>query len=239
MTRTGLERSIGILAMLNLAMIALLLGRPHFTNASRPVRGIKDPMIAMEMVRDASEVDLVLTDAPSPDREVMRIKQYADFAFIACYAALFVAMAFYLEPRKIAIAAGVMGVGAAVFDVIENLGILRIVDVDLGHTTQAMIDAVRDPSLIKWTLASLALGLFGMLALRSARAGLKVVGACYAIAAVLGLFGLLDLRILAWTGVPVLAGLLGLAILYLRPFRVGGSGTRGRGSRTDRDERFG
>ena len=225
--------------MLNLAMIALLLGRPHFTNASRPVRGIKDPMIAMEMVRDTSEVDLVLSDAPSADREVMRIKQYAGFAFIACYAALFVAMAFLLAPRKIAIAAGVMGVAAAIFNVIENLGILRIVDVDLSHTTQAMIDAVRYPSLIKWTLASLALGLFGMLALRSAPTGLKLVGACYAIAALLGLFSLLDLRILAWTGVPTLAGLLGLAILYLRPFRVGSSRPRLRGSRTDGDHRFG
>jgi hypothetical protein len=239
MTQAKLQRWVGIAAVLNLAMIALLLGRPHFTNASRPVRGIKDPMIAMEMVRDASEVDLVLSDAPSPDREVMRIKQYADFAFIACYAALFVALALFLAPRKIAIAAGVMGVGAAIFDVIENLGILRIVDVDLSHTTQAMIDAVRYPSLIKWTLVSLALGLFGMLALRSARAGLKLVGACYAIAALLGLLGLLDLRILAWTGVPMLAGLLGLAVLYLRPFRVGSSRPREGASRTDGDQRFG
>jgi hypothetical protein len=239
MTQAKLQRWIGIAAVLNLAMIALLLGRPHFTNASRPVRGIKDPMIAMEMVRDASEVDLVLSDAPSPDREVLRIKQYAGFAFIACYAALFVAMAFLLAPRKIAIAAGVVGVVAAIFNVIENLGILRIVDVDLSHTTQAMIDAARYPSLIKWTLASLALGLFGMLALRSAPTGLKLVGACYAIAALLGLFSLLDLRILAWTGVPTLAGLLGLAILYLRPFRVGSSRPRLRGSRTDGDHRFG
>ena len=200
-------------------MIAILSGRPSFSNASHPVRGISNPVLAMEVVRNVSEVDAVLSDAPSPDREVMRIKQYADFGFICCYAALYVLMSMLLvgEGRSLAISAAVLGVAAAVFDVIENLGILRIVDVDLSHTTQSMIDLVRYPSLIKWTLTSLALGLLGSLALRTHRTGLRVVGALDVLAALLGFCGLYENRFLVWLEAPMLGGLVGLAILFFRP----------------------
>jgi hypothetical protein len=208
-------------AVLNVAMIALLSGRPSFSNASRPVRGISNPILAMEVVRNVAEVDAILSDAPSPDREVMRIKQYADFGFIASYAGLFVLMSILLvrEGPAIAISAAVAGIAAAICDVIENLGILRIVDVDLSHTTQAMIDAIRYPSLIKWTLASLALGLLGILAVRTRRPGLRVVGALDLLAAILGLYGLYDNRFLQWLGPPMLGGLVGLAVLFFRPYR--------------------
>jgi len=214
-----LQRSIGVVAVLNLAMIALISGRPFFSNASRPVRGISNPILAMEVVRNVAEVDAILGDAPSPDREVMRIKQYADFGFIGGYAGLFVLMSIFLmgQGRAVAISAAVLGVAAALCDVFENLDILRILDVDLSHTTQAMIDAVRYPSLIKWTLASLALGLLGILAMRSGRTGLRIVGALDVLAALLGLCGLSENRFLEWMGIPMLGGFIGLAILYFRP----------------------
>ncbi len=214
-----LQRCAGALAVLNLAMIALLSGRPSFSNASRPVRGISNPILAMEVVRNVAEVDAILGDAPSPDREVMRIKQYADFGFICAYAGLFVLMSILLvgQGRAIAISAAVLGVAAALCDVIENLSILRILDVDLSHTTQGMIDAIRYPSLTKWALASLALGLLGILALRSGRTGLRIVGALDVLAALLGLCGLTENRFLEWMGIPMLGGFIGLAILFFRP----------------------
>jgi hypothetical protein len=123
------------------------------------------------------------------------------------------------QGRAIAISAAALGVVAAIFDVVENLGILRVVNADLAHTTQSMIDQVRYPSLIKWTFASLALGLLAILFLRLKRAGPRIVGAHYLIAALLGLYGLYDNAVLQWTGIPTLAGFIGLAILYFRPYR--------------------
>ena len=221
MATPQLQRWAGYLAILNLAMIAILLGRPSFSNGSRPVRGISSPVLAMEVARNIAEVDAILSDSPSADREAMRIKQYADFGFICTYASLYVVMSLLLMPqgRAIAIFAAALGVLAAIFDVIENLGILRVVNTDLAHTTQAMIDAVRYPSLIKWALASLALGLLAILFLRLKRAGPRIVGALYLIAALLGLYGLYDNAVLQWTGIPTLAGFIGLAILYFRPYR--------------------
>jgi hypothetical protein len=220
MATPQLQRWAGYLAVLNLAMIGIL-GRPSFSNGSRSVRGISNPVLAMEVARNVAEVDAILSDSPSADREAMRIKQYADFGFISGYAGLFVVTGTLLIPRgrAIAILAAVLGVVAAIFDVIENLGTLRVVNTDLAHTTQAMIDAVRYPSLIKWALASLALGLLAILFLRLKRAGPRVVGALYLIAALLGLYGLYDNAILQWTGIPMLAGFIGLAILYFRPYR--------------------
>jgi hypothetical protein len=222
-TDATLQRSVGLVAVFNLAMIVLISGRPSFSNASRPVRGITNPILAMEVVRNISEVDSVLGEAPSPDREVMRIKQYADFGFIGGYAALYVLMAMLLvgQGRTIAISAAAMGIIAALCDVIENLGILRVVDVDLAHTSQTMIDAVRYPSLVKWTLASLALGLLGFLAWRTGGVGLRIVGTLDLAAGLLGIGGVADNRLLQWLGLPMLAGLVGLAILYFRPRRHG------------------
>src|SRR5678816_299688 len=79
-----------LLAMLTVASFFLLWGRPSFTNASKPRFG--DPMLALQFARDVQDIDWILGDAPSPDREVMRVKQYADFAFIACYASLCAAL---------------------------------------------------------------------------------------------------------------------------------------------------
>jgi hypothetical protein len=217
---TKIERWVGIVAVLNLGAIAILSGPPYFSNASRPVRGISNPILAIEVARNVAEVDAILSEAPSPDREVMRIKQYADFGFICGYAALYVLMSMLLigEGRAIAISAAVLGILAGVFDVIENLGILRVIDVDLAHTTQAMIDAIRYPSLVKWTLASLALGLLGILALRTGRIGLRVVGALDVLASLLGLYGLYFNVGLQWLSYFGPIGLVGLAVLYFRPY---------------------
>jgi len=218
MSSPQLQRLAGLLAVLNLAMIAILMGRPYFSNASHPVRGISNPVLALEVARNVAEVDAILSDAPSPDREAMRIKQYADFGFISAYAALYVVMGILLIPqgRAVAIAGALLGAIAAIFDVLENLGILRIVNTDLAHTTQAMIDAVRYPSLVKWALASLALGLLALLLMR---AGLRIVGALDLMAALLGLYGVYDNAFLQWSGIPALAGFIGLAVLYFRPYR--------------------
>src|SRR5579872_6863212 len=88
-----IDRLAAGFAVLALVMMALLAGKPSFTNASRPPRGISDPSIALEVVRSLGDVDLILGDAPSLDREVMRIKQYIDFGFIASLTGLFLTLA--------------------------------------------------------------------------------------------------------------------------------------------------
>jgi hypothetical protein len=207
------------MAVLCLAAIALLSGRPAFSSASRPARGIPNPVVALEVARNVEEVDAVLSDAPSPDREVMRIKQYIDFGFIASYASLYAAMSLLLARdggRVIAISAAICGVAAALLDVVENLAILRILNVDLRHTTQSMVDSIRLPSLGKWTLASVALLLLAILLLHQKRVSLRLIGVANLAAGAMGVYGIYDNAFLVWAGIPTLAGMFGLALLFFR-----------------------
>src|SRR5579872_508232 len=82
------QRIAWALAAWCVVFLAVLAGRPSFTNASLPVRGVPDPVVALQMARDAADVEAIMGDAPSADREVMRVKQYVDFALIAGYVAL-------------------------------------------------------------------------------------------------------------------------------------------------------
>ncbi len=208
-------KTIAALAAACVALIIILNGKPDFTNASRPPRGIANPVVALQMARNVNEVDAILSEAPSPDREAMRIKQYLDFVFIPCYAALFIALAWMFGTRAAKIA-GACGVLAAVTDIFENLGILHVVNTPLAWTTQAMVDAIRVPSLIKWTLTWIALAIFAWLFLKGAGWLRRSIGTLDAIAAALGFVGLFDNAILVWAGVPMLVGLVGLVGL---PFR--------------------
>lgn len=163
---SSLPRLALLLAMLTAAAFVLLMGRPYFTNASRPPR-FGDAMLALQFARDIQDVDWILGDAPSPDREVMRVKQYVDFAFIACYSALFLALAAFAIRKGgwrqvIGIAAGICGLATGVFDALEDRAILNILDVPLRATTPAMIQAIRGPSTAKWILAGVTVVLLAV-----------------------------------------------------------------------------
>jgi len=214
------ERIAGLLALWCIAMLALMFSPPHFTSASKPQHGIPDPVLALQMAHDLADVDAVLGEAPSTDREVMRTKQYEDFGFIAGYACLYLALSWllarnYPRARAVAIVAATAGVAAAVLDVMENFAILRIVDVNLAATTQAMIDAIHYPSMFKWACGFIALGLLSTYFLWDRRRTAKVVGAIDAAACCLGLIALYDNALLAYAAGLIALGLAGAAIVLL------------------------
>ena len=206
---------MGWLALACVVVLVVHNGKPAFSNASQPARGIASPVVALQMARNVDEVDAVLGDAPSPDREAMRIKQYIDFAFIAAYAALYIALAMMFRTR-LAVLAAICGTAAAVFDLLENSAILRILDVPLHSTTQAMIDAIRHSGLAKWTLAFVASALFAALFWRSRRWAMRAIAALNFAAAALGFYGIYDNSILVWAGLPLFAGLIAMTAVFLR-----------------------
>ena len=116
--------------------LVVLAGRPSFTNASLVVRGVADPVVALQMARSADDVEAVLGDAPSPDREVMRVKQYVDFGLIAGYCGLALAICLALRRSGRGRVAWLLGIVAALAgfnDVRENLITLRVVNLDLSQ----------------------------------------------------------------------------------------------------------
>ena len=228
MKHQRLKRAIGWLALGCVVMIVILNGKPSFSSASLPQRGIADPVVALQVAQNVREVDGILGDAPSADREAMRLKQYLDFPFIACYVALYLvlAMLFFPGARLIAATAAASGMAAGVFDVRENLAILRIVDVPLNRTTQAMVDAIRSAGLTKWTLAFFTTALFAALFLRDRETqgprakgwGMvwRAIGVVDLLAAALGFYGLYDNAFLVWASVLLGVGLMLMLTAFLR-----------------------
>src|SRR5579863_7868083 len=146
--RPKIDRVAAGFAVLALVMLALLAGKPSFTNASRPPRGISDSGIALQVAQSLGDVDLILGEAPSPDREVMRIKQYIDFGFMLALTGLFLTLALMLMRQGgwgqlVGLAAMICGVATGVFGLIEQRAILRILDISLVQTTPAMINSIR------------------------------------------------------------------------------------------------
>jgi hypothetical protein len=219
------ERLAGALAVLSLAVAALLVGKPSFSNASLPVRGIDDPGIAIQAARSIADVDWVLGNAPSPDREVMRIKEHLGFVFVGAYLALLLTLAFLLLRaggigRIAGPAATICALATAGFNVAENLAVLRILDVPLYETTAPMIGAIRSASFATWALAALTLGLLSTYFLRSPRLSMRCVGGLFLITAAMQLYGLRDNRFLVWEGGPAGLALVGVAAM-LAPKRRG------------------
>jgi len=179
-------------------MLGLQMGKPHYTNASIPQRAFGDPNLSIQFARGIEDIDAVLGDAPSPDREVLRIKLYFDFCFIASYVALFLALSLPLAReagwvQMAGIAAAVCGVGAGVFDVLENVAQFRILDVPLRQTTPAMINAIRSAAAAKWWLAAATLALLGTY-MRGPRLAARIWGAVSLTVAVLMAIGIAELN---------------------------------------------
>lgn len=199
-----------ILAVLCLVILAVMAGKPHFTNASQPVRGISDPGIALQTVRGVAEIDGILSDAPSADREVMRIKQYIDFAFIAAYAALSVVIAWTMwrRSRWLGLGVAVVTIAAAAFDLAENLAILRLLPLPISETTPAALAAIRIPSLAKWSLISAAPVLLSACLLTARRWYLRALGVWDVAAGALTCWGVTHNEWLPWAAALLMPGLL-------------------------------
>jgi hypothetical protein len=187
--------------------LVVLAGRPSFTNASLPVRGVADPVVALQMARDADDVEAVLSEAPSPDREVMRVKQYVDFGLIAGYLGLGMVVGVALRGRVGLLLAG-LTIVAAVLDVRENLGTLRVVNLSLGRVNSGMLNALRVNSIIKWVVLAAAITLLASAIIARKQWYLRMAGGLCLAGAAVTVAGLFYNSILVWGGLLMVIGLL-------------------------------
>jgi hypothetical protein len=168
-------------------------------------------VVALQMARNADEVEALLGDAPSADREVMRVKQYVDFGLIAGYLALGAVMAaalFRTRHRRFALPLGALAVLAALADVREDLATLRVVNLPLGQLTPAILDALRFTSTTKWILFAAAVALLASITVAQRQWYLRAAGWLGFAGATLTVGGLFYNSILVWGGLLMFLGLL-------------------------------
>jgi hypothetical protein len=209
------QRIAWALAAWCLVFLVVLAGRPSFSNASLPVRGIADPVVALQMARNADDVEAIMGDAPSADREVMRIKQYVEFALIAGYLALALTIAMVLartRHRRLALVMGGVSVLAAIADVLEDVGTLRVVNLTLGQLTPVTLDALRLASISKWNLLLSANTLLATITIARKQWYLRAAGILSLAGALFTAGGLFYNSILVWGGLLMILGLLLTAV---------------------------
>ena len=215
MTPQTQQRIAWALAAWCVVFLVVLAGRPSFSNASLPVRGVADPVVALQMARDAADVEAVMGEAPSADREVMRVKQYVDFALIAGYLALALVIAAALartRHRRLALVMGAVALLAALADVLENLGTLRVVNLTLSQLTPLTLDALRLASISKWNLLLAANALLATVTVARKEWYLRTAGVLGLAGAALTAGGLFYNAILVWGGLLMFLGLLLTAV---------------------------
>jgi hypothetical protein len=202
------------------AALVATIAPPHFTNASKPVRGMKTPVLSIEFAQSVQDVDWVLSDKPSLDREVMLTKLTQDYFFIAAYSALFVCMGLLLMRRggrgKWFGLLGIhLALAAAILDLVEDFAITSVCNTPLAQTTQAMVDAIRRPSIAKWILAFLAIGLLSQLFFGVNRRFWMIMGFFWMAVAFVGLTGaIVDPRFIETAMAPLPLLLFGQMILF-------------------------
>jgi len=187
--------------------LVVLAGRPSFTNGSLPVRGVADPVVALQLARNADEVEEVLGEAPSADREVMRVKQYVDFGLIAGYLGLGLVIGAALGRGRGWPLAG-LTIVASLLDVRENLGTLRVVNLGLSQVNPAMLDGLRLTSMAKWTVLAAAITVLASVTAGRKQWYLRSAGFLSLAGAALTVAGLFYNSILVWGGLLMFLGLL-------------------------------
>lgn len=187
-----------LFAVLCVTLAALMAGAPYFSNASQVPRGLPGPVVAVQLARTVQDIDMVLGDAPGPDREAARYKQYQDFAFIPCYVGLCGAILWSANRqipgfKRTAMAGLLLALFAGVFDVIENLRILRLIKITLADTQLSFVQSIRFTAVSKFSafaLSALIIGA-GFLKLRQRRRAYFAIGAGAAVGGLLLLAGML------------------------------------------------
>jgi len=209
------------------------------------------PVLAIELARSADEVRSILRD-PTGDhnRAVQRQLIREDWYCIATYWLYFLGMGAILAgcpwpgARWLAVAVALAATAAALCDVLENRGILRLLDTEPGHLNDTMARTTRGASLAKWGLFAVVEGLLSLLFL-AYRGGpilprllSTLAGGALATAALLGFVGLVWNPAILWSmavgGLGITAALAVFLFFpgaFLLGVRVAGAPVPGTGRR--------
>lgn len=213
-------RAIGVLALLTLGVITWVqVSRkfdPRFIEHPENAPYQLTPrVIAIEFIQTPEQLKTILGDKAEHNRQQLLDDIHRDYFFIAGYALLYIALSLLLAYRHkrwaiyLAWVAAICGVAAAVFDVQENMGIVKL----LTATTpdQDTISKVHFAATVKWTLSFFTAAILA-LNFYASDGWLLVVGYALRLTALLGLIALWYVWLLPWTPLLLLPALLVLII---------------------------
>jgi hypothetical protein len=217
-----LIRLIGVLAFLVIAVgiwMAVVSGQFGPMPANSLPGGFKGRVLAMEFVATEADVEQILSPDVSHNRDVMQKVITIDFLWLVCYGLLFAAISFLLAKRNcpwaryLSVVALVAGLGAAAFDIRENLGILKALD--CSPCSHILINNINDAALLKWTMSFVAMALLAIAFQDLANRFANWISFSFIVTALIGFAGLWKHTLLFLIPIPLL---IGLALLVVTAF---------------------
>lgn len=227
--RKRLARAIGVLAFLVLAAAVWMgVGARDFSCLQSPClpHGFRGHVLALEFPRTPGDVAAIVGDINNPNRAVMWRVLNRDYVFIGAYLVLYLLLAAVLAratsvfSRLLTGLAVVSAICAAGFDVLENVRVLRILEVPLANLDGSAVAPILDAAVIKWTFSFVTIALLSM-AFRHNNLLNKTLRGLFLLTAAIGVVGLVFHPLLQLTSVPLLGGMLFL--IYngiVRPTRL-------------------
>ncbi|HEX8183716.1 MAG TPA: hypothetical protein VF747_03165, partial [Blastocatellia bacterium] len=171
--RFGVALCALIVLAAGLTVYSMLVNKRTYPKRPLP-GGMSKHVLALELAKSKEEVEMVLGNGEEESSKTIRKMMREDlkgdsYIFIPVYWLLLVAMSWLLTQRTrnwaiwAGLAAGVCVSGAAIFDYLENAGISAVLDTPVAGVTGQMALAIRRPSLVKWALLFIAMGLLASL----------------------------------------------------------------------------
>jgi hypothetical protein len=218
MTIESQIRVIGILAVL-FTLYSLWMGQ---MKAAGLLSGYTSPVLALELAANGAEIDAINRSEGGKATEFIKKQLSKDFGYILIYVVFFSCLALLIIEvssdwsKYLGWAAVVCAVIAGVFDVIENVRMLKATSTPAGAATDSLANSIRYPSLAKWALLFVFCLLVG-LTLSRVWGWLLIPGLAFLIAALLGLSGVILnlLRPKFYWMFPASVGFMGLAIIFI------------------------
>lgn len=218
MTIEGQTRGVGILAILFI-LYSLWMGHMKASGLSA---GYTSPVLALELAASGAEIDAINRSEGGKASEFIQKQLSKDFGYIVVYIVFFSCLALLLTElisdwsKYLSLGGVLCAVMAGVFDVIENLRMLKAASTPVGAATDSLANSIRYPSLAKWTLLFVFCLLVG-LTLARLRGWLLIPGLAFLIAALFGLSGvtLNLLRPKFYWMVPASVGFLGFGMICI------------------------
>jgi hypothetical protein len=155
--------------------------------------GYRNPVLALELVKNASDIKQILGAEHGRAGEFIKKSTYKDFGYIAVYAVFFIWVSMLLSrmpfpsARSVGFAGAACAASAAVLDFIEDRGMLRAI---AGEASDSLANSIRYPSLGKWAFLFVFSLLVGVL-LIARRSVFWLPGFCFLAAGVIGLAGVI------------------------------------------------
>lgn len=177
------------------ASLADSSGEPPYAASTTFPGGLHKPVLALELARSVADVREILGDEATAQgqarREWQRKMLKGDYQFfIPIYWALLVGFSLLLTRRRfqgamrVGVTAAAFATGAAVCDLLENAGMNAVLNAPLAETSEQMVAYIRLPSLFKWAMVFITIGLLAGLFLRRKDWMNGLGGVCLLIAAV-------------------------------------------------------